>query len=406
MNNWKKKLIWILPAVLVLGGVVWWMTPKSTSPELRYTTATVERGSLTQTVSANGTLNPVILVSVGTQVSGIVQKLHADFNDRVEAGQILLELDPSLIRAQLQQSEASVANAKAALELAQANEARMRNLFQREYVSRQDLDQTVQALKAAQAQLKSAEAQVQRDRANLGYTVIRSPVSGVVVSRGVDIGQTVAASFQTPTLFTIAQDLSSMQIDTSFAEADIGSIKEGQRANFRVDAFPNRVFDGVVHQVRLNPTTNQNVVTYNVVISVKNPELILLPGMTAYVNIIVANSENALLVPNAALRFRPVDAGLNKAAPQSSRTAPSRGGAPNGAQGKPNNEAKQMGTLYILENGQAKAVRVPIGITDNRTTEILGNSISEGTQVIVEDRLSLNSGNRGNAGGPPPMRLF
>ncbi len=295
--------------LLVAAAVVWWLMPKKASAEARYSTAALERGAITQSVSANGTLNPVVLVSVGSQVSGIVSKLHADFNDQVKAGQVLLELDPTLNRAQLQQSEANVASAQASLELAQANETRARGLFEKEYVTRQDLETSVQALKVAQAQLNVAKAQVVRDRSNLDNTVIRSPVSGVVVSRMVDVGQTVAASLQSPTLFQIARDLSHMQIDTSYAEADVGNIRVGQQATFRVDAFPNRTFQGEVRQVRLNPTTLQNVVTYDVVVSVENPDQMLMPGMTAYVNIVVAQRKDVLMVPNAALRFRPADAG-------------------------------------------------------------------------------------------------
>ena len=302
-----------------LGALAWWLMPKKAAPESRYVTAALERGDITQTVAANGTLNPVKLVSVGSQISGIVYKLYVDFNDRVKAGQVLLELDPALTRAQLQQSEANLASAQASLELAQANEERMRSLYAQEYVSRLELDQAVQALKAAQAQVALVQAQVARDRTNLNFTVIRSPVSGVVVSRQVDLGQTVAASLSAPTLFQIAQDLGKMQIDSNYAEADVGNIRVGQPVNFHVDAFPNRNFSGTVKQIRLNPTTQQNVVTYDVVVAVDNPELLLMPGMTAYVNITLAKREAALLVPNAALRFRPSDSTANSAKPRNGK---------------------------------------------------------------------------------------
>ena len=239
-----KKVFLIMLVLGALAVIAWWLMPQKLASEQRYVTAPLERGDITQTVSANGTLNPVRLVNVGSQVSGTVQKLYADFNDHVRAGQILLELDPALIQAQLQQSQANVASATATLELATSNESRMRALFAQEYVSKQELDQAVQALKLAQAQLAVAQAQATRDRTNLAFTVIRSPVAGVVVSREVDLGQTVAASFQTPTLFKIAQDLSKMQIDSSYAEADVGNIHIGQPASFRVDAFPNRSFRG------------------------------------------------------------------------------------------------------------------------------------------------------------------
>lgn len=375
----NKKLLLVLPLLVVAGAAAWWLVPGKTATAGRYVTATLERGALTQTVSANGTLNPVKLVSVGSQVSGIVKKLYVDFNDSVKAGQVLLELDPSLTQAQLQQSLANVANAEAQLELAVANEVRMRGLFAQEYVTRQELEQSVQVLKSARAQLALARAQAARDRTNRANTVIRSPVSGVVVSREVDSGQTVAASLQAPTLFKIAQDLSKMQIDTSYAEADVGAIHVGQPATFRVDAFPNRSFRGVVHQVRLNPTTQQNVVTYNVVVSVDNPELRLMPGMTAYVNISVAQRQNVLLLPNSALRFRPADA--------ASRSGKSRGDGtqPKGERGKDKAEGVTMGTVYVLENGQPQPVRVSVGITDSRVTELVGDEIREGAAVIVED---------------------
>ncbi len=388
----KSVLIGIL-ALLAGGAGIWWFMPKGNSAEARYSTVPVARGAITQSVAANGTLNPVVLVSVGSQVSGIVNKLHADFNDHVKAGQVLLELDPTLTRAQLQQSEANVASAQASLDLAQANEARMRELLAKEYVTRQDLDTAVQALKAAKAQLALAQAQVMRDRTNLDNTVIRSPVSGVVVSRLVDVGQTVAASLQAPTLFQIARDLSHMQIDTSYAEADVGNIRVGQHATFRVDAFPNRIFHGEVRQVRLNPTTQQNVVTYDVVVSVDNPDQVLLPGMTAYVSIVVAQRKDALMVPQTALRFRPSDAGARQdKALNSSKPA---------GEGRSKDNVTPMGTVYVLEKGLPKAVRISVGITDNRMTEVLGGEIKEGDAVIIEDLQPPAKSGRG-----PGMRFF
>lgn len=383
----RKVLVGL--AALAIGGIAIYLAlPKKAPAEDRYSLAALERGDITQTVSANGTLNPVVLVSVGSQISGIVKKLYVDFNDRVKAGQVLAELDPTLMRAQLQQSEANVASAEASLQLAQANEARTRGLYAKEYVTRQDLDTAEQALDSAKAQLKLATAQAERDRTNLNYTVIRSPVAGVVVSRVVDVGQTVAASFQAPTLFTIAQDLSHMQIDSAYAEADVGNIRVGQQATFRVDAFPNRTFRGVVRQVRLNPTTQQNVVTYDVVVAVDNPEQILMPGMTAYVSITVAQRKDALLVPNAALRFRPTE-GSARAIEKG------RGAESKTERGKEN--AAPMGTVYVLENGQPKALRISTGITDSRMTEVLGGDLKAGDKVVVADRQppAKESGQRG-----------
>ena len=355
----------LLLAIAMAGGW-WWLEHERGSGEALYKSEAVRIGDVTQAVSANGTINPVTLVNVGTQVSGTVKKLLADFNDRVKAGQVLLELDPALLQAQVRQDEASLASAKAARELAIANEARNRTLFAQEYISKQDLDTAVQVSKSASAQAELALAQLAKDRANLSYSVIRSPVSGVVVNRAVDLGQTVAASFQTPTLFQIAQDLSNMQIDSSFAEADIGRIRVGQRVQFTVDAFPNRTFDAAVRQVRLNATTQQNVVTYDVVVGVSNPDQILMPGMTAYVNVIVATRQNVLLVPNAALRFRPEHEAVR--------------------QGGTKKEAKADGmqaTVYVLAQGALRAVPIRVGITDSRFTEVVSGDLKAGQQVVV-----------------------
>lgn len=395
MNNRNSRirnfLVLVLLAAALAGAGVWYYQQNTTRKiEDRYRTQNIEKGTVTQTVSANGTLNPVVLVNVGTQVSGTARKLYADFNDKVEAGQVLVQLDDSLFRAQLGQSEANVANAMASIELAQANEARMQDLFKQEYVSRQELDQAVQALKAARAQLALAQAQREKDATNVAYTTIRSPVSGVVVAREVDVGQTVAASFQTPTLFKIAQDLRQMQIDSSFAEADIGNIKVGQTARFTVDAFPDRAFNGTVKQLRLNPTTQQNVVTYNVVVSVDNPEQLLLPGMTAYVNIVIAQHENVLLVPNAALRFRPQDGERKARGPKAKDEKREAGGA----------------TVYIQEAGQAKPVRIKTGITDNRVTEMLSGEIHEGDAVIVEERGATDTAGSGPGSSSFRVRMF
>jgi HlyD family secretion protein len=326
----------------------------------RYRTAEIARGDVRQAISANGTLNPVILVNVGTQVSGTIWKLGADFNDQVQKGQILAELDPALLKAQLALSGANLANAQASLKLAQANENRARELYARGFITRAEWDQTTQARESAQAQVRVAEAQVRRDRTNLDYTVIRSPVAGVVISRNVDVGQTVAASFQTPTLFSIAQDLKRMQIDTTVAEADVGGIQAGQPARFSVDAFPDKEFHGTVRQVRMNSQIQQNVVTYNVVIDVGNPDEALLPGMTAFVHLVLAERHDVLRLPLAALRFRPESAG-----------------------GEPIPTAEKA--VYRLENGRPRQVPVRTGIADGKFAELLSDTLREGDAVIVED---------------------
>ena len=400
MKRIGKIIVGVTVIAGLIGGGLWYSKQRAAqNPEQRYKLATLEKGDVTQTVSANGTLNPVVLVSVGTQVSGTVKKLYVDFNDKVKEGQALLELDDALLSAQVRQSEANVANAVAALELAQANEARMKPLFAQEYVSKQEYDQTKQALKSGVAQLALARAQLEKDRVNHSNTTIRSPVSGVVVDRVVDLGQTVAASFQTPVLIKIAQDLSEMRIDTSFAEADIGNIREGQKAKFTVDAFPNRNFNGEVQQIRLNPTNQQNVVTYNVRVNVKNPGQVLLPGMTAYVNIGVTKRSDVLLVPNAALRFKPADAGDKKPEngqkPASTAAIPPAAG--NEAAGKPGGDKKgkkrdgQSGTVYVLAGEEIKAVSVQLGITDNRNTEIVSGELQAGDRVVTGENTNGNS---------------
>jgi HlyD family secretion protein len=387
--------LFFLALAVITAGVATYRQLYMVAPEQQYRLQPVEKGEISQTVSANGTINPVTLVNVGTQVSGTVKKLYVDFNSKVEKGQVLLELDDALLAAQQKQSLANVQSANATLELAAANEARMRSLFAQEYVSRQELDTAVQARKTAEAQLQLTHATVEKDRANLAYSVIRSPVSGVVVDRSVDVGQTVAASLQTPTLFKIAQDLSKMQIDANFAEADIGSIRVGQTARFTVDAFAGRNFQGVVKLVRLNPTTVQNVVTYDVVINVDNPEQILLPGMTAYVSIAVAERKDVLLVPNAALRFKPANAVIQK-----------RGGHPGGAPGGGAAPKRDVfaGKVYVLEQGELTPLNVSLGITDNRNTEITGGDLKAGDQVIVGEAQAADKSK--NSGSRPPMRMF
>ena len=398
----KKSIVTLLiMALLGGGGWVAYRTLAPQSPEQRYKQQAVENGDLTQTVSANGTLNPVVLVSVGTQVSGTVTKLYVDFNDKVKAGQPLLELDDALLAAQARQTAANVLNVSASLALARANEARIKALFEQEYVSRQEYDQAMQVRKSAEAQLAQAKAAADKDRVNLAYTTIRSPVSGIVVDRVVDLGQTVAASLQTPTLIKIAQDLSEMRIDSSFAEADIGNIKKGQKVRFTVDAFPNRHFQGEVQQIRLNPTTLQNVVTYNVRVSLDNPDQILLPGMTAYVNIGVAQRKEVLLVPNAALRFKPSDAAAVsnpvKTSATSSTTASSE--RPKGA-GKKRDTAS--GTVYIIDDGELKPLILQLGITDNRNSEVVGGTLKVGDKVITGENTPNATGKPSSVG----MRMF
>ena len=362
--NSRRRVFTLILALLLAGTGAWYWTSRPESRQERYKTQAVDRGDIVQGITANGTLNPVVLVNVGTQVSGTVYKLHVDFNDEVKAGQILVELDPSLFQAQLRQSEANLANAQAALELAINRMNRNRALSERGFISPDTLNDFEQQLHAARAQHASSRAQLERDRTNLNYSVIRSPISGVVIARNVDIGQTVAASFQTPTLFQIAKDLSQMQIDTSVAEADIGHLRLDQTVHFMVDAFPERDFAGTVKQVRLNPTIQQNVVSYNVIVAVPNDDGALLPGMTANVRFAVSQKKDVLRVPNAALRYKPgEDADSGKSASRQPGKQP----------------------VYRLENGKPVPAYVKIGITDNTFTEVVEGEIKEGDKVVVRD---------------------
>ena len=366
-------------------------------PEDLYRLQPVTMGDIEQNVTANGTINPVTLVNVGTQVSGRVKKIYADYNDQVKKGQILLELEDELFKAQIAQSVGNVKNNEASLELAKANEIRMRSLFEKEYVSKQELDQSVQALKSAEAQLSTTKAQLTRDQTNYGYSIIKSPVAGVVVDRVVDVGQTVAASLQTPTLFKIAQDLSKMQIDTSFAEADIGRIQVGQVAKFNVDAFPNKNFEGMVKQIRLNPTNTANVVTYDIVISVDNPDQKLLPGMTAYVNITFAKHDNVLLVPNAALRYRPKNEDTMMALKKEDKKTDKP---------KAENDGLARGKVYILKDNKPQLVRVKTSITNGKFTEIISSELKPNDLVITGDMIGDQKSGSSAQGPNRPPRVF
>ncbi len=406
MKLLKKLVVIILVLAAAAGAYYYYQKSHQLKPEDLYRLDEVTQGDIEQSVSANGTLNPVSLVSVGTQISGIVRKLYVDFNDRVEKDQVLLELDSALSTAAIVQSSSSVRNNQANVDLATANEKRIRELYAQEYVSKQELDTAVQVLKSARAQLDSARGLLTRDQTNLNFTIIRSPVSGIVVNRVVDVGQTVAASFQTPTLIQIAQDLAKMQIDTSFAEADIGKIKDGQLVKFNVDAFPNRDFEGVVKQVRLNSTNTSNVVTYNVVVSVDNSDLTLLPGMTAYVNIAVAKAEQSLLVPNAALRYKPkVDDEAN-ASGDKKQDAGKGGDRKRNGGGRNKNKSDDLsaGKIYVLRDGKPTLVRVQVGITDGRSTAINARDLTAGDQVIVgELQASGQAPTGGNTQRAPRM---
>jgi HlyD family secretion protein len=342
----------------------------------------VTRGPITQTVTATGTLNPVVTVQVGSQVSGNIQKLFADFNSKVKAGDVVAQIDPVLFQAAVTQTEGDLASAQAALELAKLNAARTQELVKKQNSAQADLDQAMANLHQAEASVKIKQGALDKARADLEHCTIRSPIDGEVISRSVDVGQTVAASLQAPVIFAIANDLTKMQIDSSVAEADIGVVAKDQTVDFTVDAYPTRTFHGQVVQVRNAPITVQNVVTYDTVIGVSNPELKLKPGMTANVSIIIAHRDDALKVGNAALRYRPPEgtAPEAKASPGANRS-PGSGPRPRDAAAR---ERRIERTVYILSPGASKpkAVQIKTGISDNVSTEVT-EGLHEGDRVVT-----------------------
>jgi HlyD family secretion protein len=451
---------------------------------VKYRLAAVEKGDIAAYVSATGTLNPVIMVQVGTQISGTIEKLFADYNSPVHEGQVVAQLDQASFRAKVAQAAASLENARADLKNAQANVVnvaasiesaraelanqranaervqveiadakrdleRHRTLFTRQLTSRSELDvaqsaydtavaqgnaaraqyQVAEAkLRSAKAQLRSAEAQVDKAEAqvsqalagleqaqvDLDRTVIRSPINGTVISRNVDIGQTVAASLQAPTLFTIAQDLTKMQVDTNVSEADVGSVAVGHMATFTVDAFPNQIFQGSVREIRQAPIVVQNVVNYNTVIAVDNPELKLRPGMTATVSILVARHEQALKIPKAALRFQPKLSEDQREALEDYLRARRNSGSPDGANPLSETLRKRWQSgpkVWILTlEGFLRPVPVRLGISDDQFTEQLGDDLHEGQELVVglmdkDERGGSGGGRRSTPTGPPQLRF-
>lgn len=360
----------------------------------RYRTAQVDRGPVVQRITANGTLNPVSVVNVGTQVSGTVLKLHTDFNQPVKANQVLLEIDPALIKARIQQIEANVRSAEATLRLAETTLQRNETLVSKGFISPSTLDQNRKEVDVAKAQVAQVRSQLEQEKTNLAYTIIRSPIDGIVIDRKVDIGQTVAASFQTPTLFQIARDLENMQIDTSVAEADVGKLSAGMPIRFTTDAYPDRDFAGKVRMVRLNPTIQQNVVTYNVIVDVTNDQGLLKPGMTAQVNIVVAEKKDAIRIPNAALRFKPPreekdskSSGGKSAQKSENTAAPAR---------KPESKAdtasapigprRPPARVYKLnEKRELVPVEVRVGIASNQHTELISGELKAGDELVIRD---------------------
>ena len=391
----KKWLLLIgIPVVVVTTGVI---LLRGGEADAQYKTAKVERGEITANVSATGKVNAVVTVQVGSQVSGTIQRLFVNFNSRVHKDQIVAQIDPALFQAQVEQARAKMENDQANVEKARVvladakrNLGRMAELLSKNLVSQSDKDAAQTAYDSALAGLKAAEAQVMQDHAslklaetNLRYTTIRSPVDGIVISRNVDVGQTVAASLQAPTLFTIAQDLTEMQIDTSVDEADIGKVRVGQEAEFTVDAYPESPFQGTVHDIYNQPLIVQNVVTYDAIIRVKNPDLKLKPGMTANVTIRVGHSNDTIKLPNAALRFSPEKTPGQEVSTKS--------------------EKEKVPQVWILKNGKLVPVSVTLGLNEGSYTEMLSGDLSPGDEVVIE-KIRKNGSSQGES-RPPRMRF-
>lgn len=379
----KKKLIIGLVILVLIAGILLIIPKKGKQQERIF--AAVEKRNMTQTVEASGTVNPVHSINIGAQVSGRIDKIYADYNSKVTKGQVLAEIDQSLFQASVDKARADLNNSKANYNkvLAQtnynkANYERYARLYEKHYVSKDEVESSYATYIASKSELSAMQANINQAQANLNtaetnmyYTKIISPVDGVVVSRAVDEGQTVASSFQTPELFVVAEDLTKMQIEVSVSEADIGKIAEGQKAEYTLDGYPDDTFEGTVTQVRLNPTTVSNVTTYTVIVSVNNDEEILKPGMSANVTIITQNKQDVLCVPTLAFKYIPANI----------------------------TEKYQQQGVWILNGKKPERIEVTTGLKDGDFTEITSDNISEGTKVLMPVR----SGKK-NTGGPP--RIF
>ncbi|HXJ23202.1 MAG TPA: efflux RND transporter periplasmic adaptor subunit [Polyangia bacterium] len=444
----------MLPVVVLAGaGVgVWRWRATHRQPPVEFETAAVDRGRIVSRVTATGTLSALVTVQVGTQVSGTVQKLFADFNSPVKRGQLIAKIDPQLFQAALEQAKANDEAAAGNLVKAEAQERdagrqfeRQKSLLDRKLIAQADFD-TAQAnlevargaTAAARGTVAQAKASLSQARVNLNMTAILSPTDGTVISRSVDVGQTVAASLSAPTLFVIAKDLREMQVDTSVAEADVGKLSSGMPATFTVDAFPGEKFHGKVRQIRNSPQTVQNVVTYDAVIDVDNPDLKLRPGMTANVTFVAAEKDDVLRVPNAAMRFKPtpeIFAALGMPAPKQVRDGADRGRAggakgPAGGGGMPPGGGPPHGAgagsgawraragggrgdaptdrrqVWALRDGRPQVVALRIGLSDGSTTEVIEGDLHDGDAVIVDASTSETAGTPPGGPGGGLRRLF
>ena len=364
----KNKKIWMaVGAVAVIAIVVWALSGGKKEEEVTFESAKVERQNIHTTITATGTIEPVTSVTVGTQVSGIVSKLYVDYNSVVKKGQVIAELDRTNLTSELNRAKAELTSAQSTLSYETANFQRYQTLFNKGLVSANDYESAKLSYEKARQTVNSARESVQKAQTNLGYATITSPIDGVVLSKSVEEGQTVAASFNTPELFNIAQDLTDMRVIANIDEADIGGVKEGQRVTFTVDAFPDDKFEGTVTQVRQEATTTSNVVTYEVVIGAPNKDLKLKPGLTANVTIYTLEKNDVLAVPSKALRFMPNEALLKKGEQIEDVDAPQK--------------------VWTMEGNTFKAHKVETGITNGMLTEIV-SGIKEGTEVLVDFNIS------------------
>ena len=383
MKKFAKYVTCALIAALVSGGGLWYTENRASGADVSYRTARVRRGSLRSTIQATGTLSAEETVDVGTQISGTIREIYVDYNDKVKEGQLIAVMDSRTQQADVDMAKANVLSAKADLakanaKLLRANRdlSRTRQLVKKDLIARSDLDADVadQAtakadVLVAQAKVAQYEATLRKQEINLSYTKIYSPVDGVVVAKNVEKGQTVAASYQTPSIAEIARDLKQMQVEVNVDEADIGSVKVGQRAEFTVDAYTDATFTGSVTQVRISPKSSNSVVSYTVIVKVNNDEEKLMPGMTANVSLIVTEKNDILLVPNAALRFNP-----NVNTSVQAQMGPRRRGG--------NVAAVETPGVYVMMNKNPVKIEVEKGITDGTRTEIL-SGVEEGTEVLV-----------------------
>ncbi len=381
----NKKIILKIALPLLAAFILVWAGCFGKNKDAKYTTELPQTENITEKVEASGTINPVTQTSVGTQVSGKIQQLLVDYNTIVKKGQLLAVVDPSSYESALVQQQANLQKAQSVFLNSKRNYERYQRLYAQELVSKSDLEDAETDYLTNQAQVTQAQASLDNAKINLGYTKIYSPVNGIVISRAVEEGQTVAASFSTPTLFTVAEDLTKMQIEVNISEADISKIKEGQEVEFNVDAYPDTTFKGNVKQVRNSATTISNVVTYTVVVGVDNKDLKLKPGMTANVSIITGRSDGAFTVANSALRFVPPD------------NAEIAGQKKNGKK----TFYKGQGVWTLEKGNRIKRVQVETGITDGNRTVVTGNDITAQTPVIISSEGANTKKKSNNRMGPP-----